>query len=150
MFRRNASSRYKDSFLSLNKKIRWNLKADSRSSGQESLLLLYEPKFHYCFIRTRHCSYPQEYFIQFFLTWFFLTIHLHAILPSPLRIGLPKSLFPASWSTKILYKFLVSPKRSIFHTHLTVLNVATLIVCDVKWNLWSPHYAVFLNRVSFP
>lgn len=118
----------------LEQKLRWNQKVWSRSSDQENLRFS-RTKVPLSFSQNPDTSsYPHDYFIQSFLTWFFLTIYLHAILPSTLWKGLPKSLFPASCPTKILYTFLVSSIRPVRHNHLVLLNIATVIVCAVKWN----------------
>jgi len=141
VFRRNAYSRYKRLISFLEQELRWNQKVYSPSSDQENLRFS-RTKVPLSFSQNPDTSsYPQDYFIQSFLTWFFLTIYLHTTLPSTLRKGLPKSLSSVSCPTKILYTFLISPIRPIRHNHLALLNIATVIVCS-EWR----HHDVLENQ----
>jgi hypothetical protein len=50
------------------------------------------------------------------------------ILSSHLSLGLPSSLFPSGFQTKILYAFIVSPMRTTRLAHLILLDLIILII----------------------
>jgi len=56
-------------------------------------------------------------------------IQLNIILPS--MTSLLRGLFPLSFSTKILYVFLISPMHATCPTHLIILDLITLITGEV-------------------
>jgi hypothetical protein len=65
-----------------------------------------------------------------------------------LRLGLPSSLFPSVFSTKILFKFLICTMRTMCPAHLTLLDLITLIICGKPYKLWS--CAVFSSPLPLP
>jgi hypothetical protein len=77
-----------------------SLKANSRLSCQKIPRLLYHPKVHDCF----HKTPPPKTLIQSTLSYSLsFKIYLH--------LGIPSVLFPSRFSIKMLYAFLISPKR---------------------------------------
>ena len=49
-------------------------------------------------------------------------------IPINLRLGLPSSLFPSGFLTKILHAHRLSPKRATCPTHLIPLNLISLLI----------------------
>jgi hypothetical protein len=55
------------------------------------------------------------------------------ILSSPLHLGLPSSLFPAGFPTKILYTPLIPPIRATCFSQLILLDFITKIILGEKY-----------------
>jgi len=88
------------------------------------LLSLWNPRFIIVFTKARHfflssarctpSTSPHPVSLQSIL-----------ILPSPLRLNLPSSLFLWGFSTKIVYALLISSTRTTCPTHLILLDTMT-------------------------
>jgi hypothetical protein len=63
----------------------------------------------------------------------FLSLRSIPILSSHLRPGLPSSLFPSGFSTKILYAFLFSPIRATCPANRILLDLKLLIMLGEKY-----------------
>ena len=59
------------------------------------------------------------------------------ILSSPLRLGLPKGLFPVGSSVKILKALLPFSILAIRPAHLNLLDLITLTILGERYKLWS-------------
>ena len=91
-------------------------------------------RFISAFTRGRHLSLPSARWAQFMLPhtthWWFILI-----LSSPLRLGLPSSLFPSGIPTKTLYAPFLSSIRATCPAHLIIILCVCLCVCVCVW--WS-------------
>jgi hypothetical protein len=87
-----------------------SLEANGYSDDQEIPRLFSNPKVHYCV----HNSLPQVHILTQmnpFYTSNPISLRSVPIVSSHLPLGLPSSLFPSGFPTKILYAFLISPMR---------------------------------------
>jgi len=101
--------------------------ADTHSAGQEIPRLLWTRKFITVFTRAHHCSLSWARCIQS-TNSHHISLRSILILFSHLRLGLPNSLFPSGFLTKILYAFQIYPMRTVRPAHLILLDLITLII----------------------
>jgi len=59
------------------------------------------------------------------------------LLPSHLHLGLPNGLFSSGFSTISLYAFLISPMRTTYPVHLTLLDLINLTIFHEAYRLRS-------------
>jgi hypothetical protein len=72
------------------------------------------------------------------------------ILPSCLRLGLPRGLFSYGFHTKILCTFLFSRTCATYPAHLILLDLIILIIFGQEYYLWSSTLWSFLQPPITP
>jgi hypothetical protein len=80
------------------------------------------------------------------------TVSLKSILIlSPyICLGLPSGLSLSGFTTNTLYAFLFYTMCATWPTHLIILDMIYLLICDNECKSWSSHYAVFFCLLLLP
>jgi hypothetical protein len=101
---------------------------------------LRNPKFHYLVHKSLPpVSIPSQVNLVHSITPYFFKMHFDLILPSTPESS-SGTLFPYSISTKILYKFIISPMRATCPAQVTLLDFIILLKGT---NYEAPHYAIY-------
>jgi hypothetical protein len=67
----------------------------------------------------------------------FISLRSILMLSPHIRLGLPSGIFPSGFPTKILHAILIYPIRATSPTHLTFLDLITLIIFGEAYKLCS-------------